>query len=83
MAQGNEVLRMLLPEGGWIISGDDYEGIQFIDCEPISKAEFEAGFGQYDNWKAEQDLANAAARQALLDKLGITADEAKLLLGSN
>lgn len=41
-------------------------------------------------WQAEQDLAEAAtaakaeaeaARQALLDKLGITADEAKLLLG--
>jgi ParB-like chromosome segregation protein Spo0J len=27
--------------------------------------------------------AKEAARQALLDKLGITADEAKLLLGSN
>ena len=30
--------------------------------------------------KAEAE-AKAAARQALLDKLGITADEAKLLLG--
>ncbi len=28
-------------------------------------------------------VAQATARQALLDKLGITADEAKLLLGGN
>ena len=40
---------------------------------------------QNDALRAEQELAEAeakeAARQALLDKLGITADEAKLLLG--
>jgi hypothetical protein len=31
----------------------------------------------------EEELAKAAKRQALLDKLGITEDEAKLLLGGN
>jgi hypothetical protein len=31
--------------------------------------------------KAKADADKAAARQALLDKLGITNDEAKLLLG--
>ena len=31
--------------------------------------------------QAEAEKAKEAARQALLDKLGITADEAKLLLG--
>jgi len=30
---------------------------------------------------ADDAIVRAAARQALLDKLGITADEAKLLLG--
>lgn len=33
--------------------------------------------------KIAEAAAKEAARQALLDKLGITADEAKLLLGSN
>jgi len=33
-----------------------------------------------DQWAADA-TARATARQALLDKLGITADEAKLLLG--
>jgi hypothetical protein len=80
MAQGREVLEMLLPEGGWYCLGDEYEGIQFLECEPITKAEFEAGFAQYDAWKAEQAAKTASDKAALLAKLGITADEAKLLL---
>jgi hypothetical protein len=80
MAIGADVLRMLIPEGGWAISGDDYEGITFIEAEPITKAEFEAGFAQYDAWKAEQDLAKANSKAALLDRLGITEEEAKLIL---
>jgi hypothetical protein len=80
MARGNQVLGMLIPQGGWIIVGNDYEGITFLECEPITKAQFEAGFAQYDAWKAEQDAKAAADKAALLAKLGITADEAKLLL---
>ena len=80
MAKAHQVLEMLIPNGGWYISGDDYEGIKFLECEPITKAQFTAGFAQYDAWKAEQDAEVAANKAALLAKLGITADEAKLLL---
>jgi hypothetical protein len=80
MAKPREVLEMLIPNGGWAISGDEYEGIQFLECEPITKAQFEAGFAQYDAWKAEQDAAKAGQKAALLNRLGITEDEAKLLL---
>jgi hypothetical protein len=80
MATGAQVLQMLIPEGGWYISGDEYEGIQFLECEPISKAQFTAGFAQYDNAKAVKDAQIATDKAALLAKLGITADEAALLL---
>lgn len=80
MITGGDVLTMLLPNGGWAINGDDFEGIQFIDCEPITKKEFEAGFAKYAAWKAEQDAIAAQAKVDLLERLGITADEAKLLL---
>ena len=80
MAKAHEVLTLLIPTGGWIITGDTYEGIEFVDCTPITKAQFEAGFAQYDAWKAEQDFKAAADKAALLARLGITADEAKLLL---
>ncbi len=82
MAKGGEVLSMLIPTGGWAISGNDYEGIQFIDCEPITKAQFTAGFAQYDEWKAEQDTkaeADKAAAQTKLAALGLTADDLKAL----
>jgi len=80
MAKGAEVLEMLLPNGGWIISGDTYEGITFLECEPISRKEFEDGFAKVDAWKKQKENEAAATKAALLAKLGITADEAKLLL---
>jgi hypothetical protein len=81
MATSAEVLSMLIPDGGWVITGHEFEGIEFLECDPITKAQFEAGFAQYDAWKAEQDLAKASEKAAILDRLGITDDEAKLLLG--
>ena len=92
MIKGSDVLTMLLPNGGWAIIGNDYENIQFIECDPITQEEYELGFSTYENWKeqkdkldrqtAEQELsAKNAARQAVLDKLGLTADEIAALLG--
>jgi hypothetical protein len=82
MAKGSEVLAMLLPDKGWAISGDDYDSIQWLDCEPITKAQFQAGFVQYDALKAEQDAkaeADKAAAQAKLAVLGLTAEDLKAL----
>ena len=80
MAKANEVLAMLIPNGGYVAYGDEYEGIQFLECEPITKAQFTAGFAQCDALKAEQDAVKAATKAALLARLGITAEEATLLL---
>jgi hypothetical protein len=80
MSKSSDVLKMLIPQGGWITNGDDYEGVKFLECEPITKAQFDAGFARYDAWKAEQDTKAVTDKAALLAKLGITADEAKLLL---
>jgi hypothetical protein len=81
MAKHYEVLGMLIPNGGYVQTGEDYEGIEFLDCEPITKAQYQAGFAQYDAWKAEQEATKATAKAALLERLGITAEEAALLLG--
>jgi hypothetical protein len=80
MAQGYEVLNMLIPQGGWSIEGDDFNKITFHTCSPITKKQFEDGFAAFDAWKAKESADNAAAKAALLDRLGISADEAKLLL---
>ncbi len=80
MVKGYEVLEMLIPNGGYIIIGDEYENIQFLECEKISKAEFDAGFTRVAAWKAEQDAQAQIKKAALLARLGITEDEARLLL---
>ena len=83
MASGGDVLAMLLPKGGWIISGDDFDSVIWVDERPrCTKAEFEAGFAQYDAWKAEQDaqrVSKKAAAEAKLAALGLTADDLKAL----
>jgi hypothetical protein len=82
MATSSQVLGMLIPDGGYVAVGEDYEGITFLECEPITKAQFNAGFAKYDAIKAEQEakaLADKASAQAKLAALGLTADDLKAL----
>ncbi len=82
MATATNVLEMLIPNGGWVINGEEYKSIQFLECEPITKQQYEAGFAQYDAWKAQQDAeaaAKKAAAEAKLAALGLTADDLKAL----
>jgi hypothetical protein len=81
MAYSREVLTMLLPDGGWACTGETWEGVQFFDAKPITKKQWQDGFAKYDAWKAEQDQAIQNERQAILDRLGLTADELKTILG--
>ena len=82
MATGGDVLTMLCPDKEWVIYGDDFDSINWIKGEPITKAQFTAGFAQYDAWKAQQDsqaIAKKEAAQAKLAALGLTADDLKAL----
>ena len=81
MADAINVLNMLIPDGGWVLVGDEYEGIDFVECNPITKKQFTDGFAKYDAWKAEQDATKATAKAAILDRIGLTADELKTILG--
>lgn len=80
MATGAEVLEMLLPLGGWIITGDNFEGVQFIDERPkCTEAEFNAGFAIYDAFKAEQDARVPTPAEKLFKATGLTAADLKAL----
>ncbi len=73
---------MLCPEGGWILHGDDFDSIIWVDERPrCTEAEFKAGFPKYDALKAKQEAQVATDKAAVMAKLGITAEEAALLLG--
>ena len=83
MASGSDVMFMLRPNGGYAIIGDDFYSLVYEKkCEPVTKAEFEAGFAQYDAWKANQNLQAAtkkSAAEAKLTALGLTIDDLKAL----
>jgi len=81
MAKGSEVLEMLIPTGGWVIIENDFDSIRYDEgVKPITKKEFEAGFAKVDAWKSQQESIKSQAKIELLERLGITEDEAKLLL---
>ena len=83
MATGGDVLTFLKPNGGWVIAGDDFDSIRWDEgASKITKAEFEAGFAQFDQWKIEQDANAIEAKnkaQAKLFALGLTIDDLKAL----
>jgi hypothetical protein len=78
VATHSDVLTFLRPNGGYVAYGLHYEGIQFLDCEPFTKAEYESAFDEYDAWTAEQAEAKATAKvtaQAKLAALGLTVED--------
>ena len=82
MASGGDVLNMLLPNGRFVVYGDDFESIVWFDNNKITKKEFEAGFARYDAWKAEQDANKAqikATAEGKLAALGLTTDDLRAL----
>jgi hypothetical protein len=83
MAKGYEVLTMLRPNGGWVIKEDDYNSIQWIDCEPVTENDFEEGFALYDSWKSQKEAEQVSAKataESKLEALGLTVEDIKALL---
>jgi len=65
----------------WTLNGDEYDGLTWLSDSPKpTQAELDALWPA--TVQAAKDKADTAAanRQAILDRLGITAEEAKLLI---
>jgi hypothetical protein len=79
--KGKEVMEYLRPNGGWVIYGEDFDSIQYLgDCEPISKKLFNDTLAEIENIVQAKQLAIESNKNAILDRLGISADEAKLII---
>ena len=77
-----EVLTAKYPNAQWSLNGDDYEGLTWLsETKKPTKAELDADAASLEQEKETAKLEKEAAKTALLDRLGITADEAALLLG--
>ena len=75
-------VQYIRPNAQFVLRGDELEWLDTEQSKP-TQAEIEAGWVAYQA-KVESDKTEAAAqKQALLNRLGITEEEAKLLLGGN
>ena len=84
MKTKQEIIADLKLEFPTLRIGDDDNGYTDLSAE-----EYETTIAQWADGKLERiareaaEQAKATAKAALLERLGITADEAKLLLGGN
>jgi hypothetical protein len=66
----------------WVLNGEDYAGLEWLSESPKpSKAALDALWNETQAHYVAKAQAKIDAKAALLERLGITADEAALLLG--
>jgi hypothetical protein len=75
----------LKPNAEFSFENDDYSTIKWDVLEGVAptQTEVDAAIELVKQEEIQQIAEATAKRQALLDKLGITEDEARLLLGGN
>lgn len=72
-----EILEFLRPNEGWTIYQNDLSKVVYDEnVAPITETEIATAVAALET-KKQQEIA---AKNAVIEKLGITADEAKLLL---
>ena len=82
MIDYTKILEYKYPTDEWTLNGDDYEGLTWLSDTPKPSKSTLDGL-----WQEVQDLiqtekqAKAAQKAALLERVGLTEDEARLLLG--
>jgi Cu/Ag efflux pump CusA len=68
----------------WTLNGDDYDGLTWLsDSVKPTKEELDALWDSTLEAVEQKKTAAIAARQEVLDRLGITAEEAQLILGGS
>ena len=76
------ILTRHYPNTEWTLNGDEYTGLTWLSDTPKPTQEELDALWEPTLALIEQEKADkTAARQALLDRLGITEDEARMLLG--
>jgi hypothetical protein len=78
-------IRKLRPNAEFSFQEDDYSTIKWdvLDGDAPTQSEIDAAIEQVKADEITEAAAKETARQALLTRLGITAEEAQLLLGGN
>jgi hypothetical protein len=68
---------------GCMVWNNDYSTVQWVDFKgtPPTQAQIDAEIERIKISEVSEEAHKVAAKAALLERLGITAEEAKLLLG--
>ena len=77
-----KAIRLLKPNSQFSFNNDDYSTIKWdvIDGDAPTQKEIDAAMKQVKADEAQAEATKATAKAALLSRLGITAEEAALLL---
>lgn len=78
-----DAINLYNPNAQWVIDGDDYDSLQWHsqDIPKPTLRELKDLLPLVEAAKEKVAQETAAKKQALLDKLGITEAEAKILIG--
>jgi hypothetical protein len=81
MIDYTQILTEFYKGSDWSLNGDDYAGLTWLSDTPKpSKKTLDDLWSQVEAKKEADKQAKADAKAAILERLGITADEAALLL---
>lgn len=78
-----EAIKLLKPTAEFSFIDNDYSTIKWdvLDGDAPTEAELKAAIAIVEKQKTDEQTTKDAARQAVLDKLGLSADEIAALLG--
>lgn len=75
------ILIYFYPDTKWTLTGDDYDGLEWLDESPKpTKEELDAKWQDAVDLREQKKTAKAEAKAKLLTQLGLTAEEAASLL---
>ena len=74
------IILMLDPTAKIHAPSKEYDDVTWENPVTVTKEQFDAGVLAYPAWLAQKEAQAATDKAALLAKLGITAEEAKMLL---
>ena len=77
----SEALQKIRPNAQWVLTGHSMSGLDWLDKEQIKPNEYEIeqAIATIEIEKLQEAAAKATARQAVYDKLGLTADDVAAL----
>jgi hypothetical protein len=77
-----QALHFCRPNAEWQFLNGEFIWLDKVQTQPTAD-QLRIAYDESVVAKESEKITNTAARQAILDRLGLTADEAALLLGAN